>query len=143
MEACSLMPTLQINGQNVEVGGEFLKLSPEEQQATVDEIAGNVQPPTDPRQSFGAGFGDVIPGMGYAAGALNYALQGGAPGSFDQGRQDFNNRLDQAQAAHPLAGMAGNALGLGVQTAIPVGTIPRAAEYALRGVQYGAVPAEG
>lgn len=33
------MPTLIINGRDVEVGDEFLKLSPEQQNATVDEIA--------------------------------------------------------------------------------------------------------
>lgn len=33
------MPTLTINGRDVEVGDEFLHLSPEQQNATVDEIA--------------------------------------------------------------------------------------------------------
>lgn len=33
------MPTLEINGQNVEVDDGFLKLSPDQQNATVDEIA--------------------------------------------------------------------------------------------------------
>lgn len=33
------MPTLTINGRDVDVGDEFLKLSPEQQNATVDEIA--------------------------------------------------------------------------------------------------------
>lgn len=33
------MPTLTINGRDVDVGDEFLRLSPEQQNATVDEIA--------------------------------------------------------------------------------------------------------
>jgi len=33
------MPTLNINGQSVKVDDCFLKLSPDEQNATVDEIA--------------------------------------------------------------------------------------------------------
>jgi hypothetical protein len=33
------MPTLNINGQRVKVGDDFLKLTPEQQNATVDEIA--------------------------------------------------------------------------------------------------------
>jgi hypothetical protein len=36
------MPTLTINGQRVTVGDEFLKLSPEEQNSAVDEIAASL-----------------------------------------------------------------------------------------------------
>lgn len=38
------MPTLTINGRTVTVGDEFMQLSPEQQDATVDEIAGNMEP---------------------------------------------------------------------------------------------------
>lgn len=38
------MPVLDIGGQRVNVGDEFLKLSPEQQQATVEEIAGSLKP---------------------------------------------------------------------------------------------------
>lgn len=38
------MPMLEIEGQRVEVGDEFLKLTPEQQQATVNEIAATLKP---------------------------------------------------------------------------------------------------
>jgi hypothetical protein len=47
------MTTLTINGQKVKVSDDFLKLSPEQQNATVDEIAKSMgmQPATPPAQS--------------------------------------------------------------------------------------------
>ena len=44
------MATLDINGQHVTVDDSFLKLSPDEQQATVDHIASNIQPAPDKYQ---------------------------------------------------------------------------------------------
>lgn len=53
------MPTLNINGRRVTVGDGFLKLSPEEQNDTVDEIARSLgtepfaeQPPKRERNFF-------------------------------------------------------------------------------------------
>jgi hypothetical protein len=44
------MPTLNIGGHNVTVGDEFLKLSPDQQNATVDEIAKSLPQQAAPRQ---------------------------------------------------------------------------------------------
>lgn len=62
------MPTLNIGGQKVTVGDDFLKLSPEQQSATVDEIAGSLggsfrEPaPQEPASNVGQSrFEDVGP----------------------------------------------------------------------------------
>jgi hypothetical protein len=44
------MPTLNIGGHSVTVGDEFLKLSPDQQNATVDEIAKSLPQQAAPRQ---------------------------------------------------------------------------------------------
>src|SRR5437764_4128403 len=44
------MATLNIEGRNVQVDDSFLKLSPAEQQATVEEIASSFAPPPDTYQ---------------------------------------------------------------------------------------------
>lgn len=79
------MPTLNINGKRVKVDDSFLSLSPEEQDATVDEIAASigspaesapVEPDVSMLESFGRGagqgaslgFSDELSALGAASG---------------------------------------------------------------------------
>jgi len=66
------MATLDINGQRVTVDDSFLKLSPEEQQSTVDHIAASLSPKADPVSinSVGRSFATGVPIVG---GLLNKA----------------------------------------------------------------------
>ena len=72
------MPTLNIGGTKVKVGDDFLKLSPEQQQATVDEIATQIgataappeQAPAEPVQTQAA------PTVGYGEDMLRSAASG-------------------------------------------------------------------
>lgn len=47
------MPTITVEGRKVNVGEEFFRLSPEEQDATVDEIAGSLSAPAAPTNEAG------------------------------------------------------------------------------------------
>lgn len=64
------MPVLDIGGQKVSVGDDFLSLSPEQQQSTVDEIAGSL-----PKQAAPVGVNDVVrsaaTGVPIVGGVLN------------------------------------------------------------------------
>ncbi|MCC8954105.1 hypothetical protein H8B02_11725 [Bradyrhizobium sp. Pear77] len=66
------MATLDINGQRVTVDDSFLKLSPEDQQSTVDHIAANLAPKADPVSinNLGRSFATGVPIVG---GLLNKA----------------------------------------------------------------------
>lgn len=108
------MPTLTINGRDVDVGDEFLKLSPEQQNATVDEIAHSMgavhsaQPDTAPSISEGAGraFATGVPVIGgllnRADAATNATLAPVLNGLFSPDQQlqgDWSQRYQQALAA--------------------------------------------
>lgn len=54
------MPTLTINGHDVDVGDEFLKLSPEQQNAAVDEIAHSIGALPKPAQNTEADRPDPL-----------------------------------------------------------------------------------
>jgi len=66
------MATLDINGQHVNVDDSFLKLSPDEQQSTVDHIAASLAPQADPVSvnNVGRSFSTGVPIIG---GLLNKA----------------------------------------------------------------------
>lgn len=66
------MATLDINGQHVTVDDSFLKLSPGEQQSTVDHIAASLSPKVDPVSvnNVGRSFSTGVPIIG---GLLNKA----------------------------------------------------------------------
>jgi tellurite resistance protein len=80
------MPTVVINGKRVKVGDEFLQLSPEEQDAAVDEIAQSLGRQA-PAQSQAAPQAAVTPQLPHLAGAsFNAATEGshaGMMGGFD------------------------------------------------------------
>lgn len=64
------MPTLNINGHSVAVGDEFLKLSPDQQNATVDEIAKSLPQQAAQRQpSITDAVTDIPAEIGRTAGA--------------------------------------------------------------------------
>lgn len=61
------MPTLTVAGHDVEVGDEFLRLSPEQQNATVDEIARGIGAhPASGGNSIASEAGGIINGIGRA-----------------------------------------------------------------------------
>src|SRR6266851_8580740 len=66
------MATLDINGTHVNVDDSFLKLSPDEQQSTVDHIAASLSPTVDPVSvnNVGRSFATGVPIVG---GLLNKA----------------------------------------------------------------------
>lgn len=108
------MPTLTINGRDVDVGDEFLKLSPEQQNATVDEIAHSMgvtkSTQSDTAPSIAEGIGraaatgvPVIGGLlNKADAATDAALSYGLNGLFSPDQQlhgSFGDRYHQALAA--------------------------------------------
>ncbi|OUJ13813.1 hypothetical protein [Acetobacter okinawensis] len=108
------MPTLTINGRDVDVGDEFLKLSPEQQNATVDEIAHSMggvhsaQPDASPSIAEGTGraFATGVPVIGgllnRADAATNATLAPVLNGLFSPDQQlqgDWSQRYQQALAA--------------------------------------------
>lgn len=70
MDHRAIMPTLQIGDQRVSVGDEFLSLTPEQQQATVEEIAGSM-----PKKAAPVGATDLVrsaaTGVPVVGGVLN------------------------------------------------------------------------
>ncbi|KXV72193.1 hypothetical protein AD952_05625 [Acetobacter cerevisiae] len=125
------MPTLTINGRDVEVGDEFLHLSPEQQNATVDEIAHSmgVHPAQADAPQTGApgvvngtgrAFATGVPILGGLAdkldAATNATLAPALNGLFsdkDQLHGDWSDRYRQALAAQ-------NGADQGFATAHPV-----------------------
>lgn len=68
------MPTLTINGRDVDVGDDFLHLSPEQQNATVDEIAHSMEQ-TAPTSASG----DAISNVAHFANDVGRAVATGVP----------------------------------------------------------------
>ncbi|MFT8367554.1 MAG: hypothetical protein ABF646_02255 [Acetobacter papayae] len=108
------MPTLTINGRDVDVGDEFLKLSPEQQNATADEIAHsmggeqNGRPEVVPSIAEGTSraFATGVPVIGgllnRADAATNATLAPVLNGLFSPDQQlqgDWPQRYQQALAA--------------------------------------------
>lgn len=144
------MPTLTINGHEVQVGDEFLHLSPEQQNATVDEIAHSmgVHPAqTDAAQTdtpgivegTGRAVATGIPILGGLANKLDAATNAtlapalnGLFGDKDQLHGGWSDRYRQAlaaqngadqgfAAAHPVLNTGGQIAGsLAAGAALPV-----------------------
>lgn len=108
------MPTLTINGRDVEVGDEFLKLSPEQQNATVDEIAHSMgatqstQPQSSPgvAEGMARGFATGVPVIGgllnKADAATNATIAPVLNGLFSPDQQlqgDWSQRYQQSLSA--------------------------------------------
>lgn len=78
------MATLDIGGRRVVVDDSFMSLSPEQQNATVEEISASLAPkaaadvPTDMAKSAGVGLGEAAIGVAGGAGDLKDALSRGA-----------------------------------------------------------------
>ncbi|OAZ72438.1 4-alpha-D-((1-_4)-alpha-D-glucano)trehalose trehalohydrolase [Acetobacter pasteurianus] len=107
------MPTLTINGHDVDVGDEFLKLSPEQQNATVDEIAHSMGTLPKPAQNTspsivegtGRGIATGVPILGGLANKLDAAtdatLAPALNGLFSPNQQlngNWSQRYQQALA---------------------------------------------
>ncbi|MFT8308493.1 hypothetical protein [Acetobacter malorum] len=78
------MPTLTINGRDVQVGDEFLRLSPEQQNATVDEIAHSmgVHPASQTKEADHADAPGIVEGTGRAV-ASGVPVLGGLANKLD------------------------------------------------------------
>ncbi|MCP1239855.1 hypothetical protein NKW44_09125 [Acetobacter lovaniensis] len=130
------MPTLTINGRDVDVGDEFLKLSPEQQNATVDEIAHSMgggkstrsdvpqHPVFDAARSFVQGFplvGGFQPKIEAAADAgLSYLTGGATPeaGTLSGGLGDrYHQALANISSDQQQFSQAHRALNTGAQIA--------------------------
>lgn len=74
------MPTLDIGGQQVEVGEGFLRLSPAQQQSTVDEIARSLGGSTPSVPSPSASAGSILPFSRDQQGNTQFDLTAGIPG---------------------------------------------------------------
>lgn len=164
------MTTLNINGRRVTVDDSFLSLSPEQQEATVNEIAGQIgATQADPRDSFvgkadaavrGAadmlslGFADEIAaGLGTGFGMLgDYDAELARQRGIDQ--SDTENRFGYRLGGQLAGGVAGGVglsnagLSLATRTAQGGGSLARlaggaAADGALTGGAYGFGSGEG
>lgn len=111
------MATLNIGGQRVTVGDEFLSLTPEQQQATVDEIAsslGAAKPSDDTGMDMAKGFG-----TGVVQGAI------GIPGGFGDAGQMTQNAVEGAASYFGAPDWVAGALGKGSRILMgPLASLP-------------------
>lgn len=98
------MPTLNINGHSVTVGDEFLKLSPDQQSATVDEIAKSLPQqqataPADKYQQAAVAERDALKAKGVdtGAGILRRAIQGASFNTADEALAALQTPLEMAR----------------------------------------------
>lgn len=125
------MPTLEINGRRVEVGEEFMQLSPEDQQRTVNEIAAKLEPP---KAEYRGGFSPTFDAMteGSQAGLMfgfddeigaamlapiHAGISAVKGNGFDIGKeytrlqQELDARKKARREAHSIASIAGEVAG--------------------------------
>ena len=141
------MPTLNIGGTRVKVDGSFLRLSPEDQQKTVDEIAGKIGIKGG-SEAAGGGAGNASGGLGTATAASGGIINGlpvvgpyiksGAEHAaalirswahqtpYDAELRAVQGYDTASQAAHPIARTAGNLAGAVAGTAPLVLAAPAA-----------------
>lgn len=106
------MATLDINGQRVAVDDSFLKLSPDEQQSTVDHIAASLSPKVDPVSvnNLGRSFAMGVPILGglmnKADAATNAALAPVLNPLFDE-KDQLNEPTFGERYAHSLRDQEG------------------------------------
>lgn len=84
------MATLNINGRRVKVDDSFMSLSPEQQNATVDEIAGQigVQPASKEEKPKGSYRGTILPyEKNLDTGETSWAVPSLLTGIFESGKQ--------------------------------------------------------
>jgi hypothetical protein len=146
------MPTLNIDGQRIKIDDGFLKLSPEEQNATVDEIARSlggggqpaaatapaesVAPPVSPPQGRGiletvddyvrAAANGMTLGLADRFAAKMGAVTGvgGQSGDYAGNLQSERERTERFYNEHPIAGIGANIAG-GI--VVPMGAVGAAA----------------
>lgn len=105
------MPTLNIAGKRVTVGDDFLKLSPEDQQKTVNEIAGKIgisapPPPAAPALSDSPPAGAAPGSAAYAAWAVQQAKAGNALPQVSQTTPNATSLPEQIMAGTSAAANA-------------------------------------
>jgi len=150
------MATLEINGKRVEVDDSFMSLSPEQQNATVDEIAqslggGQPEAPAPARANPNYGFmdavydklpfGDEVGALGAAAGkAVGRAIRGGE-GSFGEDYQIAMEEARQNQegyaAENPI--MSGVAHGVSMLPTMAMAPGAKIAQGVAGGMRQGAI----
>ncbi|GAA3674756.1 hypothetical protein [Acetobacter lovaniensis] len=142
------MPTLTINGRDVDVGDEFLNLSPEQQNATVDEIAHSMgvgkstqsdapqHPVFDAARSFVQGFplvGGFQPkieaaadtGLSYLTGGATPeagTLSGGIGERYHQALANISSDQQQFAQQHPALNTGAQVAG-GIASTAPLASI--------------------
>lgn len=154
------MTTLNINGKRVKVGDDFKSMSPEEQNATVEEISrslgGEVQPPQlskadnqlNDYYSSGIFAGDYNP-LGAVARSLDAATTGAgdaltfgwgdeAAGLAGMDTQAIRSRQEALQESNPVASTAG-AIGGGLALAGPLSRLGLSAAAAGQGLGVRAI----
>lgn len=107
------MPILNIDGRRITVGDEFLKLSPEEQDATVNEIAASLKP-KEPMQLPGSQY-NPVPGIPTMIKGAYEALKSGAEATRDAAAGEVQDPAKVFAAAGLGVGMspaAGSGVGL-------------------------------
>lgn len=135
------MPTLTIGNQSVQVGDNFLSLPPEQQNATVDEIAkslgvtGSQQTATAPQEESPS-IGDVAESLGTGAVKGILGMVGGIPDLANLAAKgiDYETGSNLEKYTQPASDYAGNAAlqgyaqKLGIPFHTPQSTLGRYAE---------------
>lgn len=129
------MTTLNINGRRVTVDDSFLSLSPEQQEATVNEIAGQIgvapqqeQQPTAPwYQQAGQAADDLVR---LAANGMTFGYADKMAGYF--GGEGTEAERARSEQARDRAGIAGTVAELGGSLAVPLGAASAGATLAGR-----------
>jgi hypothetical protein len=138
------MPVFQIerNGETYEVDapdeasalsalGNIRQQPPQADNADVFR-QGAAEPDNTPENVFdsaarGLGEGITFGAAPYIGGAVNYALQGGVPGSFDEGYQRSEAGRQRSEAQHPDAYGGGAAMGMALPGVIPTARVAQLA----------------
>lgn len=138
MADCAAMTVLEINGQHVDVDDGFMKLSPEDQTKTVNEIAGHLGQPAD------AGFDRndpsfknedtraLIRGVPVVGPLVANKLAAGVRTAFNGGTYEENLRQEDAaqkafEAEHPVLDAVSQGIGGTLALGGVGGAVPGAA----------------
>jgi hypothetical protein len=131
------MPTLNIEGRKVTVDDSFLSLTPEAQNATVDEISTSINQSQQRQQDSTydiarTGLGGILEGVPIAGPYLREGadmLSAGiiaatGPETYDEVREQLSNDKTRLKQENPKTNFAGNVVGAVVGTAPLIAAAP-------------------
>lgn len=103
----------------VEKNGQVFEVEAADETTALAAL-GNAAPAESPLDSAGRGMGNamLMGGAPYVGGAVEYALQGGAPGSFTEGYDRSEQATANSEAQNPNAYGAGALGGLATEAAL-------------------------